>query len=83
MYTLTLSCGHTGSNPKLMRPWTPVYCPKCQLWVGVTKVEITVDLGPTTNELTHWVRKLVHADSGDSAIVALAELRKLEKRFPK
>lgn len=39
------------------------------------------NLGPDFNSLLYWVRKLVHADCGDDAVRAVAELAKIEKQI--
>lgn len=43
---------------------------------------MALDFGPDTNSLIYWVRKLVHADCGDDAVRAVAELAKIERRLP-
>lgn len=50
--------------------------------VSFGQLVLPVNPEPDINLLVYWVRKLVHADCGDAAIVALAELSKIERQIP-
>lgn len=52
-------------------------------WWSVDDFDPHTSFEPDLNSLLYCVRNLVHADCGDDAVAAMAELANLEKKFPR